>query len=147
VDTLIVCNVTGLVIVVTGAHAHPEAGTGIAMTSWAFATVFSWFPVLLSLIAFLFAYSTMISWSYYGEQCWAHLFGVRSILLYKTIFLVFTWLGAIFEAKAVTDFGDMMILGMAFPNLLGVFLLSGEIKADLDVYWRKLQAGEFKRYF
>ncbi len=147
VDTLIVCNVTGVVIVVTGAYANPAAGTGIAMTSWAFATVFPWFPVLLSIIAFLFAYSTMISWSYYGEQCWAHLFGVRSILLYKTIFLVFTWLGAIFEATAVTDFGDMMILGMAFPNLIGVFLLSGQIKADLDVYWRKLQAGGFTRYF
>ena len=139
VDTLIVCNVTGIVIVVTGAYANPEAGTGIAMTSWAFATVFPWFPVLLSLIAFLFAYSTMISWSYYGEQCWAHLFGVRSILLYKTIFLVFTWLGAIFEATAVTNFGDMMILGMAFPNLVGVLLLSGQLKADLDVYWRKLE--------
>jgi len=147
VDTLIVCNVTGVVIVVTGAYLHPEAGTGIAMTSWAFATVFPWFPILLSLIAFLFAYSTMISWSYYGEQCWAHLFGVRSILLYKTIFLVFTWLGAIFEATAVTNFGDMMILGMAFPNLVGVILLSGQIKADLDVYWRKLRAGEFPRYF
>ena len=147
VDTLIVCNVTGLVIVVTGAYANPAAGTGIAMTSWAFATVFPWFPVLLSLIAFLFAYSTMISWSYYGEQCWAHLFGVRSILLYKAIFLAFTWMGAIFEATAVTNFGDMMILGMAFPNLIGVVLLSGQIKADLDVYWRKLQAGEFKRYF
>jgi len=117
------------------------------MTSWAFATVFPWFPVLLSFIAFLFAFSTMISWSYYGEQCWAYLFGVRSILLYKTIFLVFTWLGAIFEATAVTDFGDMMILGMAFPNLVGVILLSGQIKADLDVYWRKLRAGEFPRYF
>lgn len=147
VDTLIVCNMTGLVIVVTGAYAHPEAGTGIAMTSWAFASVFPWFPKLLSLIAFLFAYSTMISWSYYGEQCWAHLFGVRSILLYKVSFLAFTWLGAIFQANAVVNFGDMMILGMAFPNLIGVMLLSGQIKADLDVYWRKLRAGEFPRYF
>jgi AGCS family alanine or glycine:cation symporter len=88
----------------------------------------------------------MISWSYYGEQCWAHLFGVRSILLFKLIFLIFTWLGAIFEAKAVTDFGDMMILGMAFPNLIGVMLLSPQLARDLDVYWRKLRAGEFPRY-
>jgi AGCS family alanine or glycine:cation symporter len=147
VDTLIVCNMTGLVIVVTGAYAHPDAGTGIAMTSWAFATVIPWFPKVLSLIAFLFAFSTMISWSYYGEQCWAHLFGIRSILLYKTIFLAFAWLGAIFQADAVVNFGDMMILGMAFPNLIGVMLLSGQIKTDLDVYWRKLRAGEFPRYF
>ncbi len=145
VDTLIVCTMTGLVIVVTGAHEAPDAGHKIAMTSWAFATVFPWFPVVLSVIAVLFAFSTMISWSYYGEQCWAHLFGVKSILLYKAVFLLFAWLGAIFEATAVIDFGDMMILGMAFPNLIGVFLLSGKIKADLDAYMRKLRAGEFAR--
>jgi AGCS family alanine or glycine:cation symporter len=131
--------------VVTGAYAAPDAGRGIAMTSWAFATVFPWFPIVLSLTAFLFAYSTMISWSYYGEQCWVHLFGVRSILAYKLIFLIFTWLGAIFEATAVIDFGDMMILGMAFPNLIGVMLLSGVVRRDLDTYWAKLKAGEFQR--
>ena len=87
----------------------------------------------------------MISWSYYGEQCWAHLFGVRSILAYKLIFLVFTWLGAIFQAQAVLDFGDMMILGMAFPNLIGVVLLSGVVRRDLDRYWARLRAGEFPR--
>jgi len=134
---------TGLVLVVTGAYATPEAGTGIGMTSWAFATAFSWFPIVLSLCAFLFAYATMISWSYYGEQCWAHLFGVRSILLYKLIFLLFTWLGAIFQAQAVLEFGDMMILGMAFPNLIGVVLLSGVARKALDRYWQRLRAGEF----
>ena len=60
--------------------------------------------------------------------------------------MIFTWTGALFQATAVVDFGDMMILGMAFPNLVGVVLLSGKVKADLDSYWRKLQAGEFPRY-
>jgi AGCS family alanine or glycine:cation symporter len=146
VDTLIVCTMTGLVLVVTGAYADPEAGKGIQMTSAAFATVFPWFPTLLSFIATLFAFSTMISWSYYGEQCWARLFGVRSILIYQAIFLLFTWAGAIFEATAVVNFGDMMILGMAFPNLIGVALLTGSVRRDLDHYWRKLSAGEFPRY-
>jgi len=146
VDTVIVCTMTGLVIVVTGAYADPNAGKGIQMTSAAFATVFSWFPTLLSLIAVLFAFSTMISWSYYGEQCWARLFGIRSILGYKGLFLLFTWAGAIFEATEVVNFGDMMILGMAFPNLLGVALLAGMVRADLDRYWTKLQAGEFPTY-
>jgi AGCS family alanine or glycine:cation symporter len=145
VDTVIVCATTGVVLVVTHAYAAPDAGRGIAMTSWAFATVLPWFPVVLSLTAFLFAFSTMISWSYYGEQCWAHLFGVRSILAYKLTFLVFTWLGAIFQASAVIAFGDLMILGMAFPNLVGVVLLSGVVKADLDRYWAKLRAGELPR--
>jgi AGCS family alanine or glycine:cation symporter len=146
IDTIIVCTITGLVIVVTGAHLQPDAGSGISMTSWAFATVFPWFPPVLSLIAVLFAFSTMISWSYYGEQCWVRLFGVRTTILYKGIFLLFVWLGAIFNASAVIDFGDAMILGMAFPNLVGVMLLSGRVKRELDTYLGKLKAGDLQRY-
>ena len=146
VDTLVVCSMTALVVVVTGAWKEPGAGSGIQMTSWAFATVFPWFPWLLTITALLFAYSTMISWSYYGEQCWAHLFGVRRILLYKLLFLVFTWLGAIFEPKAVLEFGDMMILGMAFPNMTGLLLLSGRLVAEFDSYWSRLRSGAFPRY-
>jgi AGCS family alanine or glycine:cation symporter len=146
VDTIVVCTTTGLVLVVTGAHAAPEAGNGIQMTSWAFASVFPWFPILLSFTAVLFAFSTMISWSYYGEQCWVQLFGVRSILAYKLVFLLCVVLGAIFEAGAVLDFGDMMILGMAFPNLTGALMLSGAVKRDLDGYLARLRAGEFPRY-
>ena len=145
IDTLIVCTMTGLVLVVTGAHEAPDAGTGIQMTSWAFATVFPWFPILLSFTAVLFAFSTMISWSYYGEQCWVQLFGLRSIFVYKGLFLIFVVLGAIFEANAVVDFGDMMILGMAFPNLVGVVALSGIVKRELDTYMTKLRNGEFVR--
>jgi len=146
IDTLVVCTTTGLVLVVTGAYAAPDAGEGIQMTSWAFATAFPWFPVLLSFIAVLFAFSTMISWSYYGEQCWAHLFGERSILVYKGLFLLFAWGGAVFAANAVIAFGDAMILGMAFPNLIGVVWMSGRIKGDLDTYMARLRAGEFPRY-
>ncbi|MFP6607874.1 MAG: alanine/glycine:cation symporter family protein [Myxococcota bacterium] len=145
IDTIIVCAMTGAVIVVTGAHAHPDAGTGIQMTSLAFATVFPWFPIVLSITAVAFAFSTMISWSYYGEQCWVQLFGLRSVLLYKLIFLLFTWAGAIFAAEAVVEFGDLMILGMAFPNIAGILLLTGRVKADLDDYMRRLAAGEFQK--
>jgi AGCS family alanine or glycine:cation symporter len=145
IDTIVVCTTTGLVLVVTGAYQVEGVGVGIEMTSWAFATVFPWFPLLLSFTAVLFAFSTMISWSYYGEQCWAHLFGVRWILAYKLMFLIFAWAGAIFAAKAVIAFGDAMILGMAFPNVFGVALLAGRVKSDLDAYWARLRAGEFPR--
>ena len=145
IDTVIVCHMTGLVCVVTGAYAHPEAGSGIAMTSWAFATVFPWFPALLSVTALLFAFSTQISWSYYGEQCWAWLFGVRSSLVYKALFLFFVWFGSVSQLERVIEFSDLMILGMAFPNLAGVVLLSGQVKRELDRYWGKLRAGEFER--
>jgi AGCS family alanine or glycine:cation symporter len=144
IDTVVVCTMTGLVIVVTGAYAVEEAGTGITMTSWAFETVFPWFKYVLSLTAVLFAFSTMISWSYYGEQCWVDLFGLPSILVYKAIFLIFVWLGAIFQAQAVLDFGDLMILGMAFPNILGLLLLSGKVKAALDDYLARLGSGEIR---
>jgi AGCS family alanine or glycine:cation symporter len=144
IDTLIVCTMTGLVVVVTGAYDHPDAGQGIEMTSFAFATVLPWFPIVLSLTAIAFAFSTMVSWSYYGENCWVMLFGVRSVLLYKLIFLLFTWGGAIFAAEAVVEFGDLMILGMAFPNIAGVLLLSGKIKVDLDDYMARLKAGEIR---
>jgi AGCS family alanine or glycine:cation symporter len=146
IDTIIVCTMTGLVIVVTGAWNDPDAGTGIRMTSFAFATVLPWFPHLLSLCAVLFAFSTMISWSYYGEQAWFSIFGVRSILLYKLLFLLFAWAGAIFEAQSVLDFGDLMILGMAFPNILGVAMLSGKVRQDLDRYMERLKAGEFPKH-
>jgi AGCS family alanine or glycine:cation symporter len=144
IDTIVVCQMTGLVLVVTGAYAHPEAGSGIAMTSWAFETVFPWFKYVLSFTAVLFAYSTMISWSYYGEQCWVQLFGLRSILLNKAVFLLFAWAGAVFAAEAVIAFGDAMILGMAFPNVAGVLLLSGRVRAALDDYWGRLRSGAMR---
>ena len=146
IDTIVVCTMTGLVVVVTGAYADPAAGTGIQMTSFAFASVLPWFPVVLSVTAVLFAFSTMISWSYYGEQCWAQLFGLRSTIVFKALFVLCTWLGAIFQAQAVLDFGDLMVLGMAFPNITGVLLLSGKIRTDLEMYLERLRAGEFARH-
>jgi len=146
IDTIIVCTMTGLVIVVTGAYEHPEAGQNIAMTAWAFGTVLPAYTIVLSISAVLFAFSTMISWSYYGERCWEHLFGSGSTIVYKLIFLTFTWAGAVFDAASVVEFGDLMILGMAFPNILGVVMLSGRLKLDLDVYLARLRAGGFARY-
>ena len=89
------------------------------------------------------AYSTMISWSYYGERCWAYLFGDGASMSYRIIFLVFVFLGSIVSAEHVLDFGDLMILGMAFPNILGVVLLAPKVKAELKDYWARYKAGEF----
>ena len=89
----------------------------------------------------------MISWSYYGERSWRFLFGERSILAYQVLFLAFTFGGVVFKnATVVLDFGDLMILGMAFPNIAGVILLAPIVKAELDRYLEKLAAGEFTRH-
>ena len=119
---------------------------GATLTSKAMGEDISWFPYILSAAVILFSYSTIIAGSDYGELCWAYLFGVRSTLAYKALFLTFACLGAIFQAGAVIDFGDMMILGMAFPNLLGVVMLSGVVKRELDRYMQRLAAGQFPRY-
>lgn len=150
VDTIVVCTMTALVIIITGAYDNPEfeavraAKQGAALTSLAFGSVISWFPLVLAACVVLFAYSTMISWSYYGERCWTYLFGEGATLIYRVIFVVFVFLGAITSASHVLDFSDLMILSMAFPNILGLYLMSGEVRSALDDYMVKLKAGEFE---
>ncbi len=87
----------------------------------------------------------MISWSYYGEQCWVQLFGVDWILLYQLIFLLFVVAGTVFQAVSVLEFGDLRMLGLGFPTVLGVVLLSNRVKAELDRYLGQLRAGAFPR--
>ena len=153
IDTIIVCTMTGLVIVITGHYAggssaevaEPFAAVnnGAGLTSTVFASEISWFPHVLSAAVVLFAFSTMISWSYYGERCWAWLFGDGSSMVYRVLFLIMVFLGSIITSTNVLDFGDLMILGMAFPNVLGLYFLSGDVKKDLDAYMAKLKNGEF----
>ena len=143
IDTIIICTMTGLVIVTSGVYTD-ETLSGIAVTAAAFATVIPWFPIILSIAAVLFAFSTMISWSYYGERCWTSIFGTGSSLVYKLLFLSCVFLGSVFKLGSVLDFSDLMILGMAFPNILGCLLLSGKVRGALDEYMSKLAAGKFK---
>jgi AGCS family alanine or glycine:cation symporter len=151
IDTVVICTMTALVIVITGAYANPEysrfvaENNGAGLTSNAMAEEISWFPYILSVAVVMFAYSTMISWSYYGERCWAYLFGDRASMAYRLLFVGFVFLGSIVSATNILDLSDLMILGMAFPNILGVLLLSGKVKRDLDDYWAKLKSGEIKR--
>ena len=144
IDTIVVCTMTGLVVVITGVYAS-GGGDGVVMTSNAFAKVLPWFPYVLSVAVVLFAFSTMISWSYYGERCAIWLFGESASVPYKFIFLIFVFLGAVLKLGNVLDFSDLMILGMAFPNILGLLLLSGKVRRALDEYNKKLDAGEFDR--
>ncbi len=143
IDTIIICTMTGLVVVITGAYeVYPDEG--VLMTSAAFGSVISWFPLVLSFAVVLFAFSTMISWSYYGERCWTYIFGEGSSLVYKGIFLLAVFFGSVFHLGSVLDFSDLMVLGMAFPNILGLLLLSSKVKERLDDYWDRYRSGEMK---
>ncbi|KPM31808.1 Na(+)-linked D-alanine glycine permease [Croceitalea dokdonensis DOKDO 023] len=147
IDTVVVCTLTALVLIFTGMH-EVEGMAGAQLTSDAFASQISWFPYVLALAVFLFAFSTMISWSYYGMRAWTYLFGKskRTEFIYKMVFLVFVVVGASVSLGAVLDFSDMMILAMSFPNIIGLYIMSGEVRGDLREYLRKLKSNQlFKK--
>jgi AGCS family alanine or glycine:cation symporter len=149
IDTVVVCTMTALVLIFTGfADGGPESLEGSELTAAAFSSVFPWFKYLLIIAIVLFAFSTMISWSYYGLKSWTFLFGQSkgAIVSYKMLFLLFIIVGASSSLGAVLDFSDMMILGMAFPNIFGLYFLVGEVKKDLDDYFKRIKTGEIKRF-
>ncbi|MDX8410547.1 MAG: alanine/glycine:cation symporter family protein [Mariprofundaceae bacterium] len=151
IDTIVICTMTALVIVITGVYNAPEtaelvaASKGAALTAVAFGSVISWFPIILSVCVVLFAYSTMISWSYYGERCWTYVFGERFSMVFRVIFVLFVVLASVTSASNILDFSDLLILSMAFPNFLALYLLQGKVAAALKDYQSKLRAGEFDR--
>jgi Na+/alanine symporter len=148
IDTIIVCFMTGIVIVITGVYADQTTVgmEGISLTSRAFGSELAWFPIVLSVAVVLFAYSTMISWSYYGERCWTRLFGASQSMPYRVIFLLFIVLGSISSLGNVLDFSDLMLLSMAFPNIIGLVMLSGKVAERLDDYWKSYKNDEFETY-
>jgi len=151
IDTVVICTMTALVIIITGVYNAPEyeairaASQGATLTAAAFATVSDWFPMILTLSVVLFAYSTAISWSYYGERCWVYVFGERYSILYKVIFLGFVVIASVASAASLVDFTDLLVLAMAFPNLIGLYVLSGKVKTALGEYQAKLASGELDR--
>ena len=153
IDTVVVCTMTGLVIVITGCYdrgvpaneALIVADNGAALTMKAMGSEVTWFKIVLCLAVTLFAYSTLISWSYYGERCSVLLFGQRASMIYKMLFVICAFLGSILSQSNVLVFSDLMILSMALPNILGVVILSGTIKTRLDDYWGRYRAGKLER--
>lgn len=133
VDTICICNLTALVLVVTGAYQW-ESVSGAAMTAAAFGSVLPWFPPILAVALFFFAFSTIVSCSYYGETGWRYLWGDRSDALYKILFLLSVFAGAILDPGIVIDFSDAMLLALSLPNLGALHLLAGEIRQDLRIY-------------
>jgi len=152
IDTIVICTMTALVIVTTGVYAADgefanlvASKQGAALTSAAFGTVISWFPIILSFSIVLFAFSTMISWSYYGERSWTYLFGEKYTLIYKLIFVSFTIIASVTSASALLDFSDLLILSMALPNLIGLYMLQGDVSSNLKEYlakWKKTKWSE-----
>jgi len=149
IDTVVVCTITALVIIITGTwDPSVDPSQGVALTSAAFESSISWFPWVLTLAVVLFAFSTMISWSYYGLKAWTYMFGDSMItdVVYKLLFLFFVVVGASMELGSVIDFSDAMIFAMAFPNMLGIYFLLPVVKKELNEYWAEYKAGKLQKF-
>ena len=149
VDTVVICTMTALVIIITNYEAGflqygTEITEGVEITATAFDTVIPHFSIVLTIAVILFAFSTMISWSYYGMQGWMYLFGKSktSDLAYKILFLFFVVVGASISLGSVIDFSDAMIFAMVVPNIIGVILLTPVVRKELKKYMNAINKKE-----
>jgi AGCS family alanine or glycine:cation symporter len=129
---------------VTADNASLNDAQAILLTSGAFESAISWFPYVLTVAVVLFAFSSMISWSYYGFQGWAYLFGrsKRMEYVYKVIFCIFVVIGAAASLGSVIGFSDAMVFAMMVPNMIGLVLLAPKVKDELKRYTNAIKAGK-----
>ena len=147
IDTVVICTMTALVIIVTGQHL--VAGSdGVRLTSDAFGTVSGWFPLALTFAVFLFAFSTIITWAYYGAKACSYLFRESKAALYgfKFVYLAMAVVGCTMQLGSIVDIADALLFIMAIPNLIGVYLLMPVVKRALVDYMARLQSGQIKRF-
>ena len=166
IDTVVICTMTALVIIITqqliidpdtGKYMLNEAGdaiatvdgnSGVSLTSAAFGSAFSWFPYVLAIAVVLFAFSTMISWSYYGLKAWTYLFGEGHTkeLVFKVIFCIFVVIGAAANLGPVIDFSDAAIFAMAVVNVFALYFLMKVVRQELASYAERLKSGEIRKF-
>ncbi len=129
---------TGLIVVITGAHEGATLSDGVLITAKAFSSVGDWFTILLAINVFIFAYGTTIGWSYYGEIAWSHLFGRTYIKGYYLLFAFACFVGGVTNFGVVLDLSDLLILGMALPNVIALYVLRNTIKREMKRYMKKV---------
>jgi AGCS family alanine or glycine:cation symporter len=143
IDTVVICTLTALVIVTTVYDpAMASSGvSGIEMTTSAFESVFSWSPIPLSIAAVLFAYSTMISWGYYGLKAFTYLAGQHWLadMGFKLFYCSFIVLGSSVQLGALVDLSDALVFVVAIPNVLGLYFLAPVVKREMLSYRERLE--------
>ena len=149
IDTVVICTITALVILTT-VYGDPsvEGLTGVGLTSEAMQRNIAWFPTPLAIAVILFAFSTMISWSYYGLKGWTYLFGESRAMDvgFKLLFCLFVVIGCTIPLTSVLDFSDAMLFAMAIPNILGIYLLAPIVKREMKSYFARVKSGEIRNY-
>jgi AGCS family alanine or glycine:cation symporter len=151
IDTVVICTMTALVITIAGLNSAPFNGeglTGVTLTAASFTATAGIFKYFLAIAVIMFAFSTMISWSYYGLKAWTYLFGEgsRTELIFKVIFCFFVVVGATIQFGAVIDFSDAAIFAMSIFNIFGLYFLMPVVKKELKSFIARVASGEIKRY-
>lgn len=152
IDTVIICTMTALVITISGvntaANLQTQALTGVELTRAAFMQTAPIFQYFLAIAVIMFAFSTMISWSYYGLKAWTYLFGEGKAteMIYKAIFLVFVVIGTIVQFSFVIDFSDAALFAMAIFNIIGLYFLMPVVKKEIRSFVARVKSGEIKKY-
>jgi len=149
IDTVVVCTMTALVIIITNmdgsilAYGNADGLNGVNLTSAAFESAIPGFSYILTIAVILFAFSTMLAWSYYGLQAWKYLFGRSPIadIVYKGLFCLFIVIGAAASLGAVVDFSDAMVFAMIFPNIIGLIILAPVVKDEMRKYISDIEGG------
>jgi AGCS family alanine or glycine:cation symporter len=154
IDTVVICTMTALVLIITnlkyGLFNYGDSslnGKGVELTSAAFDSSIPHFSIILTIAVILFAFSTMLSWSYYGLQGWKFVFGrgKKADMIYKFLFLIFVIIGASVKLGSVIDFSDAMIFAMVFPNIIGLIFLAPKVRQELTKYLNAIKKSEKKR--
>jgi len=143
IDTIVVCTMTALAILITNAHIESGA-QDIAITAYAFGKVHPFLPTLLTAAVVVFAFSTLISWSYYGERASEYLFGNIGIILFKILFVIFIAIAPMVGLANAITFSEIMILSLAFANILGLLIIAPKLKPLVDDYVHRLKSGRMK---
>ncbi|MHA1539358.1 MAG: alanine/glycine:cation symporter family protein [Alphaproteobacteria bacterium] len=147
IDTHLICTMTALAVLVTGAHLDPAfAGKGVEITAQTFGSLGAFAPIVLLVAVFTFAYSSIISYSYYGVRAVEYLFGKRFNRVWQIVFVAVIFLGPLLSLKNIIDFTDLSFLALAFPNIIGMALLSKQIREMTKDYVTRLKAGKMKTY-
>ena len=136
IDTVVICTITALVIVVSGVYTAGADVEGVALTSRAFGDSISFFPYILSAAVFLFAFSTMIAWSYYGLKSTTYIFGENIVVegVYKIMYCLMVIVGASADMENIIGFMDSAIFAMAVPNIIGLYVMAPMLKRDIKAY-------------
>jgi len=140
IDTIVTCSITALAIVMTGVWTNGETSTALTISAFS-STLGTFGAYIVTIGSALFGYSTILGWSYYGEQCTEYLFGSKTNIPYRIIFVIAAFVGAVAKLSFVWTLSDVLNGFMAIPNLIGLIVLSGVAAKTMDEYLDKLKAG------